>query len=194
LGRANRIHRWWRTVSPSNDDICNGKRRCARVTKVCVLLLDVKINVLLISVRSGVFIVLSTGLVFGTLLSGPATYYLMPKGEWNAIYISVWFQVLGVIITCFLPETLTNRKEQSGTNTPRGRHSTTSTLRSKSQELLVKLFTSLRQIFSSDTTVTLFVVSLLFIDVGEDIASIITKQYAAKRFQLTWPEVWTQNL
>jgi hypothetical protein len=138
--------------------------------------------------RSGVFIVLSTGLVFGTLLSGPATYYLMPKGEWNAIYISVWFQVLGVIITCFLPETLTNRKEQSGTNTPRGRHSTTSTLRSKSQELLVKLFTSLRQIFSSDTTVTLFVVSLLFIDVGEDIASIITKQYAAKRFQLTWPE------
>ncbi|KPA38350.1 mfs transporter [Fusarium langsethiae] len=138
--------------------------------------------------RSGVFIVLSTGLVFGTLLSGPATYYLMPKGEWNAIYISVWFQVLGVIITCFLPETLTTRKEQSDTNTPRGRHSTTSTLRSKSQELLVKLFTSLRQIFSSDTTVTLFVVSLLFIDVGEDIASIITKQYAAKRFQLTWPE------
>lgn len=140
--------------------------------------------------RSGVFVVMSTGLVVGTLLSGPAIYYLISSGEWPAIFMSLGFQVLGLITTVFIPETLSLKNGQSDTSSLRGQTSFTYKIRTGSQELLTKSFKSLRDIFWSDSTVTLFIFSLLFIDVGEDIGSIITKQYAAKRFSLTWPEVW----
>ncbi|SCV34275.1 uncharacterized protein FFB14_04756 [Fusarium fujikuroi] len=140
------------------------------------------------SLRSGVFVVMSTGLVVGTLLSGPAIYYLISSGEWPAIFMSLGFQVLGLITTVFIPETLSLKSEQSDTSSLRGQTSFTYRIRTGSQELLTKSFKSLRDIFWSDSTVTLFIFSLLFIDVGEDIGSIITKQYAAKRFSLTWPE------
>ncbi|KAH6962868.1 major facilitator superfamily domain-containing protein [Fusarium avenaceum] len=138
--------------------------------------------------RSGVFVVLSTGLVVGTLISGPATYYLMPIGEWHAITIALGFQVLGLVTTFFIPETLVVKNEEYDADSSRDRRSITANIRSRSQELITKSFQSLRDIFWSDTTITLFVLSLLFIDVGEDIGSIITKQYAAKRFHLSWPE------
>ncbi|KAF5664246.1 major facilitator superfamily transporter transporter [Fusarium heterosporum] len=137
--------------------------------------------------RSGVFVVLSTGLVVGTLISGPMTYYLMPIGEWYAIFIAVGFQAMGLLTTFFIPETLVVKNEESDVDI-QDRSSLTAKIRSGSQELLTKSFQSLRDIFWSDTTITLFVLSLLFIDVGEDIGSIITKQYAAKRFHLSWPE------
>ncbi|KAH7251045.1 major facilitator superfamily domain-containing protein [Fusarium tricinctum] len=128
------------------------------------------------------------GLVNLVICTGPATYYLMPIGEWHAISIALGFQVLGLVTTFFIPETLVVKNEESDADSSRDRHSITANIRSRSQELLTKSFQSLRDIFWSDTTITLFVLSLLFIDVGEDIGSIITKQYAAKRFHLSWPE------
>ncbi|UZP35076.1 hypothetical protein NXS19_002892 [Fusarium pseudograminearum] len=138
--------------------------------------------------RSGVFVVLSTGLVVGTLISGPAIYYLIGSGEWPAIFISLGFQVLGLITTFFIPETLTLKNDQSDAGSARGQTTFTHKIRNGSRDLLAKSFKSLRDIFWSDSTITLFICSLLFIDVGEDIGSIITKQYAAKRFHLSWPE------
>jgi hypothetical protein len=113
----------------------------------------------------------------------------MPIGEWYAISIALGFQVLGLATGFFIPETLVVKNEASDADSPRDRRSMTAKIRSGSQDLLTKSFQSLRDIFWSDTTITLFVLSLLFIDVGEDIGSIITKQYAAKRFHLSWPEV-----
>lgn len=138
--------------------------------------------------RSSIFVLLSTGLVAGTLVSGPVNYYLIPRGEWRAISISLGFQVLGLFTAFLIPETLTIKDVQRDADSLRGRTSLTSKLRSRSQELLTKSFRSMRDIFWGDTTVSLFFLSLLFIDVGEDIGSVITKQYAAKRFGLTWPE------
>ncbi|KAM0240811.1 hypothetical protein ACHAP5_007846 [Fusarium lateritium] len=114
--------------------------------------------------RSGVFVVLSTGLVAGTLISGPAIYCLISSGEWPAIFISLGCQVLGLITTFFIPETLTLKNDQPNIGSARGQTSLTHKIRTRSQEFL------------------------LFIDVGEDIGSIIAKQYAAKRFHLSWPE------
>ncbi|KAF7537546.1 hypothetical protein G7Z17_g12826 [Cylindrodendrum hubeiense] len=132
--------------------------------------------------RSSIFVILSTGLVVGTLVSGPINYYLIPTGEWRAISISLGFQVLGLFTTFLIPETLTIKDQQRDADSRRSRTSLTSKIRSRSQQLMTKSFRSMRDIFWGDTTVSLFVLSLLFIDVGEDIASIITKQYAAKRF------------
>ncbi|CAF3576055.1 unnamed protein product [Fusarium graminearum] len=110
------------------------------------------------------------------------------SGEWPAIFISLGFQVLGLITTFFIPETLALKNEQPEAGNVRGQTTFTHKIRNGSRDLLAKSFKSLRDIFWSDSTITLFICSLLFIDVGEDIGSIITKQYAAKRFHLSWPE------
>ncbi|CAF3640490.1 unnamed protein product [Fusarium graminearum] len=110
------------------------------------------------------------------------------SGEWPAIFISLGFQVLGLITTFFIPETLALKNEQPKAGNVRGQTTFTHKIRNGSRDLLAKSFKSLRDIFWSDSTITLFICSLLFIDVGEDIGSIITKQYAAKRFHLSWPE------
>ncbi|KAM0405812.1 hypothetical protein FCULG_00005105 [Fusarium culmorum] len=110
------------------------------------------------------------------------------SGEWPAIFISLGFQVLGLITALFIPETLALKNEQPEAGNVRGQTTFTHKIRNGSRDLLAKSFKSLRDIFWSDSTITLFICSLLFIDVGEDIGSIITKQYAAKRFRLSWPE------
>ncbi|KAM0410374.1 hypothetical protein ACHAPZ_000970 [Fusarium culmorum] len=106
---------------------------------------------------------------------------------WAAPMVSI-IGVLGLITTLFIPETLALKNEQPEAGNVRGQTTFTHKIRNGSRDLLAKSFKSLRDIFWSDSTITLFICSLLFIDVGEDIGSIITKQYAAKRFRLSWPE------
>ncbi|KAM3435423.1 hypothetical protein MY4824_004889 [Beauveria thailandica] len=63
--------------------------------------------------RSMTFLLLTTSRLVAVLISGPITYATLPRGVWLTFAVSMAVQLLGLLTTIALPETLTGTTQRS---------------------------------------------------------------------------------
>ena len=137
--------------------------------------------------------IMHTAPVFGGVLSGPATYWLMNKGEWTAILVSIIILAPSSLIVFLTPETLHQKLKEDGEeegDESRGAPTSVATgIQEKLSYFAQTAATSFREIFIGNPKLCLLLLSSLTLETGRFIAATILQQYMTKRYPVDWKEV-----
>lgn len=108
------------------------------------------------------------------------------------MWILLLIQVVGLILACCVPETFHIREQHASGNRQSDDNgaSLKKKLSTRITELRAQSLSSFKEMFwGGNTKLTLLLMSALFNGVGKDVVGGIRKQYAVKRYSLSWAEV-----
>ncbi|KGQ06446.1 Major facilitator superfamily domain-containing protein 10 [Beauveria bassiana D1-5] len=137
------------------------------------------------SQRSAIFLATTSAFLLGAFFGAYLAAALLPLGHYFAMCAILSVQILGLCASCFVPETITiGEKPQDSVNDAMPFREK---LSAKIAQLRVQSLASLRDIFwGGNTKLTLLLMSTLFTGVGKHLVSSVMKQYAVKRYELSW--------
>ncbi|OAA80236.1 Major facilitator superfamily domain, general substrate transporter [Akanthomyces lecanii RCEF 1005] len=137
------------------------------------------------SQRSAVFLAISSAFLIGAFLSAYLAAALLPLGHYPAMCALILIQIVGLFAACLMPETIAIGEKPHDTvedATPFSKK-----LSARVAELRAQSVSSLRDMFwGSNTKLTLLLLSTLFTGVGKQLVGSVMKQYAVKRYELSW--------
>ncbi|KAJ6787708.1 hypothetical protein PWT90_08476 [Aphanocladium album] len=144
-------------------------------------------DVLTKSQRSALFMALGSALLLGAFVSAYLAELIAPLGDYPAMGVALLVQVAGLVAALAMPETLHLREEQ-----PEAADDSVAfrkKLSARLAEFRTKSLSSLREMFwGGNTKLTLLLMSTLFTGVGKHVVASVMKQYAVKRYELSWVE------
>lgn len=131
---------------------------------------------------------ISSAFLVGAFLSAYLAKAIVPLGNYGGMGAVLLVQVVGLVASLFMPETIHLRGEKQDAVENVAPFS--KKLSAKVAELRVKSVASLREIFwGGNTKLTLLLLSTLFTGVGKHVVGSVMKQYAVKRYELSWVNV-----